>query len=193
MPAQLSLSKQRGIGLVDLMLGAAISLVMMLMILHAAVQIGEGRNAHREGERLNQGAAALQSLLEQSGASIINSGSAAGFANVYAPTASELKAAGYLPQYWNPAMPFGGNAQFTVRRGLSNDLLGLVCDSNSLVRRGVAAPDLAAKIVKASQGRGIMTSVVNPSQMNGPGMLNVTAPISGPAIVCAWAYLPSPN
>lgn len=187
------INAQKGFALVDLMLGTAVSLVMMMGILRATAMVGEGRNAHREGDRLSQGAAALQYLFNNAGSSIITSGSAVGFANVYTPTVNELKAAGYLPQYWNPTLPFGGTAQFTVQRGVGNDLLGLVCDTSSMVRHGVVAPDLAAKVVKASQGTGVMTSQINPGKLNGPGMLNITSPINGPAVVCAWAYLPSPS
>ncbi|MCU6502315.1 hypothetical protein LPN04_31420 [Rugamonas sp. A1-17] len=186
-------TRMSGFGLIDLMLGTAVSLMMMLFILHAVNQISVGRNVHREGDRLSRGAAALQAMINNLGSSIVSSGSAAGFANAYTPTEAELKAAGYMPKYLSTTLPFGGVMQFTVQRGPNNDLLGLACDSQSVTMSGKIAPDVAAKIVKATHGAGVMTSQSNPTVMNGPGMLNVASPISGPAVVCAWAYLPNPN
>lgn len=186
-------TRVNGFGLIDLILGTAVSLLMMLFILQAVTQISVGRNVHREGDRLARGAAALQAMVNNLGASIVNSGSAAGFANAYAPTEGELKTAGFMPKYLSTTLPFGGVMQFTIQRGPNNDLLGLACDSKSVTMSGKIAPDVAVKIVKATHGAGVMTSQGNPTIMNGPGMLNVASPISGPAVVCAWAYLPNPN
>lgn len=184
--------QHKGFGLIDLMLGMAVSMLMLLLVVRAVNQIGEGRTAQRQGDRLYQGAIALQTYIERSGLSIIGSGSVAGFSNAYAPSIAELKNAGYLPPFWSPNLPFGGIAQFSVRRGPNNDLLGLVCDTSSLTRSGAVAPDLAAKIAKAAHGRGLMTSQAAPTILNGPGMTNVQAPLNAPAIACAWAYLPAP-
>ena len=178
--------------LIDLVIGAFIAMMMLGAYLQVATKVSEGRTAHREGARLAAGAAALQEYLIQRGASLVNSGTAAGFTTPFAPAAADLKKAGFMPLYLNMTTPYGGNMQFVVRRGIKNDLLGLACDSAPITRAGQPAPDLAARIVAASDGTGMMTSIVNPAVLNGPGMSNVASPIAAAAIVCAWAFLPNP-
>lgn len=185
-------AKERGSALIDLIFGGYIGMLLMLMILHAIAAIHVGRLAHLEGARLAAGAKALQSLFNNHGATIVASGMADGFATPYAPTTAELKDAGYMPRYLNVALPFGGTMQFTVRRNAENDLIGLACDSKSFTKAGQAAPDIAAKVMAASSGLGLMTSAAGPATLNGAVITNVVSPISGPAVVCAWAFLPDP-
>lgn len=179
--------------LIDLVIGAFIAMMMLGAYLQVATRVSEGRTAHREGARLAAGAAALHEYLLRRGAGIILNGTAAGFATPYAPSEANLKDAGFMPRYLSMITPYGGTMQFVVRRGIKNDLLGLACDSAAITRAGQPAPDIAAKVVAASEGTGMMTSIVNPGVLNGPGMSNVASPINGAAIVCAWAFLPNPG
>lgn len=185
-------AKERGSALIDLIFGGFMSMLLMLIILRAIAAVNVGRTAHREGAHLALGARALQTLLYKQGASIVMNGTAAGFTTPYAPTGTELRAAGYLPKFVRTTTPFGGTLQFTVRRSAANDLLGLACESNSVTKRGAPAPDIAAQVMSASGGTGLMTTTVAPAVLNGPGMPNIASPISGPAVVCAWAYLSNP-
>lgn len=184
--------RQVGASLIDLVIGVAIGMLAMIFISNVMAELVAGRAAHKEGGRLAEAAGALQHLLDQHGAEIVANGAVAGFANVFAPTALEMKAMGYLPQYLNTSLPSGGSIQLLVRKNANNDLTGLACDNQPVMRKGTPSAIQAAKIVRAANGYGLMTSPVDPNTLNGPGMQNVLSPISATTIVCAWAYLPSP-
>lgn len=179
--------------LIDLVIGAFIGMLMLGAYLKVAVAVDAGRRTHREGARLAAGAAALREYLQQRGVSLITSGTAAGFINPFEPSEANLKDAGFMPRYVGTRMPYGGTMTFSVRRSARNDLLGLACDDTPITRAGQPAPDLAAKIMAASEGTGLMTSIANPGVLNGPGMANVASPVAAAAIVCAWAFLPNPT
>jgi hypothetical protein len=181
-----------GAMLIDLVIGVFIGMMMLGAYLQVATSISVGRTAHREGARLAAGAAALQKYLIQRGASIVSTGTASGFVKPLEPSDTELKQQGFIPPYLSMTMPFGGTMQFAVQRSANNDLLGLACDSSPLLKAGQPAPDLAAKVMAASSGTGLMSSIANPARLNGPGMADVVSPINSPAIVCAWAFLPNP-
>jgi hypothetical protein len=182
-----------GAMLIDLVIGVFIGMMMLGAYLKVATSISVGRTVHREGARLAAGAAALQKYLVHRGASIVISGTAAGFVKPFVPSDTELKQQGFMPPYLSMKMPFGGTMQFEVRRSANNDLLGLACDRVPILKAGQPAPDLAAKVVAASSGTGLMSSIANPARLNGPGMADVASPFNSPAIVCAWAFLPNPG
>lgn len=179
--------------LIDLVIGAFIGMLMLGAYLKVAVAVNEGRSAHREGARLAAGAAALRAYLQQRGATLISSNTASGFSKPFEPSETELKNAGFMPRYATTRMPSGGTMRFAVRRGTNNDLLGLACDDTPITRAGQPAPDLAAKMMSAAEGTGLMTSIASPTVLNGPGMAGVASPVAGAAMVCAWAFLPNPT
>lgn len=177
--------------MIELLLAVAAGMFFisaMMISVSNAVALGKSK---REGAQLALGAKALDSYLSKMGVSIQTNGTAVGFASALNPTAAELKAGFYLPQYLPNTTPFGGTLSFIVRRGPKNDLLGFVCDSQNITERGATSPHLAGEVVSAAGGAGLRTSIANPGELNGAGFTGVASPINGPAIVCAWAYLPN--
>ena len=185
--------QQSGSMLLDLIFGGAIAMMMLAMFFQVSVQVDQGRQAHREGVKLAAGAAGLQTYLAAQGSSIVTSGTASGFMDPYRPRIDELQAAGYLPQFVTASTPFGGALAFSVRRGVNNDLMGLACDSSNLTQGGKPSELLAAKVMAAAGGAGLRTSAAAPSVLNGAAFQNVTSPVAGAAIVCAWSFIPNPS
>ena len=187
------LKHQRGSMIIDLIIGVGISLMMLAWLANLAVGFNESRKADRQGTRLAAGASALQSLLNKHGATIVSAGIVPGFANIYAPTAAELRAASFLPTFVGTTLPFGGNMSFVVRKGANNDLLGIACGDTSIMQRDQVAPHLAGLTVASVGGNGLRTSIAVPSQLSGTAFQGIVSPVTGGAIVCAWAFLPNPT
>lgn len=178
--------------MIELTIAVMIGMLFMSMMMTAISNVVALGKAKRAGAQLAAGAAALDSYLRVHGESIARYGTASGFTDPFTPTVTALKNGAYLAGYVPSTTPFGGALTFVVRKGTKNDLFGLVCDTQSVMQRGVASPYLAGEVVMAAQGTGLRTSIANPGQLNGPGFANVASPISGPAIVCAWAYRANP-
>lgn len=185
-------SRQSGSSLIELTIAVMAGMLFMSMLMTAISNVVALGKAKRAGAQLAAGAAALDSYLRIHGESIARYGTATGFADPFAPSAEALKAGAYLAAYVPSSTPFGGNLAFVVRKGIRNDLLGLVCGTRDVTERGVPSPYLAGEVVMAAQGAGLRTSIANPGQLNGPGFVNVASPVNGPAIVCAWAYRANP-
>jgi len=178
--------------MIELMIAATAGIFFMSMLMTAISNLAALGKAKREGAQLAAGAAALDSYLKTHGVSIVKNGTAPGFVDPYRPTVTDLKKGFYLPSYVSPTTAFGGALSFVVRKGPRNDLFGLVCDTQNITERGQPSPQLAGEVVMAANGSGLRTSIAGPGTLNGPGFAGVPSPISGPAIVCAWAYLANP-
>lgn len=185
-------ARQTGSSLIELTIAVMAGMMFMSMMMTAISNVVALGKAKRAGAQLAAGAAALDSYLKVHGESIARYGTAAGFTDPFAPAIDKLKNGAYLAGYVPAATPFGGELIFVVRKGIKNDLLGLVCGTRDITQRGVASPYLAGEVVMAAQGAGLRTSIANPGQLNGPGFVNIASPVSGPAIVCAWSYRANP-
>lgn len=183
------LKKQGGTMVMDLMLGCALAMGLILALGQITVELKKGREAHRQGTRLSAGAAALESMLEKHASTLATSGSAPGFINALSPTAAELRDNGFLPSFVSTQMPFGGTMKFTVRVGANKDLLGLACGDTSVLTLGQPGSRIAGQIMHAAEGRGLRTTAATPGMLSGPGFQDIPSPINGAAIVCAWAAL----
>jgi hypothetical protein len=179
--------------LLDLIIGAAVAIMIMSVLIQASTQIAIGHRVHREGYKLAVSSTALQNYLNAKGELIINTGSASGFANAYSPQLEELQAAGYMPTFITARTPFGGTLTFIVRRGVQNDLMALACDNQNVTYGSQASEYIAAKVVSAAGGNGLKTNSSSPTILNGPSFTGIVSPISGDAIVCTWAFLPRPS
>lgn len=186
------MKNQRGSALVDLIIGVSLTMMMLAWLAKLSVGFNESRMADRQGTRLAAGANALQNLFNKHGATIASSGIVPGFSNIYAPTAEELRATSFLPTFVGTSMPFGGNMTFVVRKGANNDLMGIVCGDTSIALRGEPAPHIAGVVVASTGGSGMRTSIAVPSELNGTTFQGIVSPVTGPAVVCAWAFLPNP-
>lgn len=184
--------KQSGSSLVEMTVSMALGMLCLGAIMMGASNLIFMSKAAREGSHLAEGVTAMDSYLRTNGRSIIVNGTAPGFPNPYQPTAAQLKAGNFLSSFVSNATPFDGALQFTVRHGTGNDLLGLVCDTQTITQSGQPSPQLAAEVVMAAKGTGLRTSIAQPGVLNGPGQVGIVSPINGPSIVCAWAYLPAP-
>lgn len=187
------MKNQRGAAIVDLIIGVGITLMMLVWMAQLSVAFNESRKADRQGTRLAAGANALQDLFNKHGATIASAGVVPGFANIYAPTAIELRTASFLPTFVGTSMPYGGNMSFVVRKGANNDLLGIVCGDGNITKHDQPAPHLAGLIERFIGGNGLRTSIAFPSQLSGVAFQDIVSPVSGSAIVCAWAFLPNPT
>lgn len=185
------MTKQSGSALVGLMITVIATGLIMSLVMSAVSGTATLGRAKREGDQLAAAANGLQSYLDTLGASIIQTGTASGFADAYHPTYSELKAKTYLFSFTPPATPFGGTLSFTIIKGAKNDLLGLACDTANVTENGQPSPRLAGEVASAAAG-GLRTSISNPTVLSGANFPSVPSPIAGPAIVCAWAYLANP-
>lgn len=183
--------KQGGFSLVGVMIGMAATSLMMSMLMTSTAKVTTLHRAGREGHDLARGAAALQSYLNLYGAAIVTGGGVPGFSDPYHPTMVEMKANTFLPSFTPSITAFGGTLHFTVRRGPKNDLLGLVCDTVNITEGGAASPQLAGEVAAAAKG-GLRTSIADPNTLNGAAFSSIPSPVSGPAIVCAWAYVSNP-
>lgn len=186
-------TKQSGESLVGLIVALAIGLGATAIFFEFVSRVIALDKAEREAQQLARGAEALQSMLRKHGASIIKTGTASGFVNPLKPTFAELKAGFYLPPVMRPSTPFNGTLDFTIRRGTKNDLFGLVCDTQNITQKGVPSPQLAGEVMMAAGGVGLRTSIATPNLLSGKGHSGVPSPLSGPAIVCAWAYIGAPT
>jgi hypothetical protein len=184
--------KQSGSSLVEITVAMALGMLCLGAIMSGVSNLISMSKAAREGSHLAEGVTAMDSYLKTNGASIVVNGTAPGFPNPYQPTAAQLKAGTFLASFISDTTPFGGTLQFTVRRGPRNDLLGLVCDTQTITQSGQPSPQLAAEVVMAANGAGLRTSIAEPGVLNGPGQVGIVSPVNGPSIVCAWAYLPTP-
>lgn len=185
-------TKQSGSGLVETLVSVALGVVVLGAVMHGLGNVISLNKAAREGEHLAEGAAALDSYLKTHGLSIVKNLAVTGFPVPLQPTMEQLKAGTFMPRFIPDTTPFNGKLQFTIRKGVRNDLFGLACDTQNIMKGSVPAPDLAGAVIVAANGAGVRTSVIGPSLLNGPGQVSIPSPITGPAIVCAWAYLPSP-
>jgi len=183
--------KQSGSSLVEITVSMALGMLCLGAIMAGVSNLIAMSKAAREGEHLAEGVKAMESYLKTNGVSIIVNGTAPGFPSPYQPTTAQLKAGTFLASFVSNTTPFSGTLQFTVRRGPRNDLLGLVCDTQTITQSGQPSPQLAAEVMAAT-GTGLRTSIAEPGVLNGPGQAGIISPINGPSIVCAWAYLPSP-
>lgn len=186
-------AKQSGSSLIETLVSVMLGIAFMSGCMYAINHYKMLNKAAREGEILAEGALALDSYLKAHGLSIVNNGTAAGFPSPLQPTVDQLQAAGFLPRFTPARTPFDGTLQFTVRKGAGNDLLGLVCDTQTITNAGDPSPQLAGAVVMAANGAGLRTSVAAPTVLNGPAHAGITSPITGPSVVCAWAYLAKPN
>lgn len=186
------LGRQSGSSMLELMIAVAASIMLMSALMSALANVIALGKAKREGAMLADGAAALDSYLKTQGVLIVNSGIPVGFIDPLNPTYAQLKAGSYLPSFAPPTSAFGGTWTFTIRKGVKNDLFGLVCDTQNITEAGAPSPQLAGEVVMAANGSGLRTSIVGPTTLNGPGFTGIASPINGPAIVCAWAYLANP-
>jgi hypothetical protein len=184
--------KQSGSSLVEITVSMALGMLCLGAIMAGVSNIIAMSKAAREGAHLAEGVTAMESYLKTHGVSIIVNGTAPGFPNPYQPNSAQLKGNTFLASFVANTTPFGGTLQFTVRRGPRNDLLGLVCDTQTITQSGQPSPQLAAEVLAAAGGTGLRTSIAEPGVLNGPGQAGIISPISGPSIVCAWTYLPSP-
>lgn len=183
--------KQGGFSLVGVMVAMASTGLLMSMLMTSTSSVMALHRAGREGQGLTRGAAALHSYLKLHGVAIVTGSGVDGFVDPYRPTMAELKAKTFLPSFMPNITAFGGTFNFTVRRGAQNDLLGLVCDTVSITEGGVVSPQMAGQVIAAAKG-GLRTSIADPNTLNGAAFTSIPSPINGPAIVCAWAYVPNP-
>lgn len=186
-------SKQAGSSMVELIVAVTIGMFAMSAFFETISRLTALDKAKREAAQLSYGAAALQSMLKNHGANIIKTGTASGFVNPLKPTFSELKAGRYLPPFAKQTSAFNGSLDFTIRRGAKNDLFGLVCDTQSITERGAPATWLASEVMMAADGLGLRTSIATPTTLSGQAFSGVLSPITGPAVVCAWAYVGAPT
>lgn len=152
--------------------------------------------AKREGAMLAKGKIALDSYLKNYGVSLATNGTAGSFINPFTPSFQDLKTANFLPTYMPAKTAFDGSWKFYVVKGPKNDLLGFVCDTQTITARGVASPALAGEVMLAAGGAGLRTSIANPGILTGPGYPGgIASPLipSTPVTVCAWSYLPNPT
>jgi hypothetical protein len=177
--------------IIDLIIGCALAMVMLLVIASVSSELERGRKAHLQGSRLAAGAAALEAMLEKHGASIAATGSAPGFTSATSPSEADLRSNGFLPSFVSTQMPLGGTMTFFVRVGANKDLLGLACGNRSVITMGEPGSRVAGQIMHAANGLGLRTNVGTPGILNGPGFQGIASPINGPAIICAWAALPT--
>ncbi|HYD60572.1 MAG TPA: hypothetical protein VEC35_09470 [Noviherbaspirillum sp.] len=185
--------RQSGASLVDLMSAASVAYLMLGLFIWVVGYADFARSANREGQFLAKAAAGLQNYLDARGRQIVVNGTTAGFADPYNPTLAELRAAGFMPPNSLAATPNGGTLVFTVRRGLGNDLLGLVCDNQNIRHRGQPSETKAAYVVAAAGGTGLRTRPANTGTLFGTAFQGgITSPVAGAAIVCAWAAVPNP-
>lgn len=175
----------------DLMLGCALAMGLLLAFGEITVLLDKGREAHRQGSRLSAGAAALEAMLEKHALTLATSGSAPGFVNALSPTAAELRDNGFLPSFVSTEMPFGGVMRFTIRVGANRGLFGLACGDTSVLTMGQPGSSVAGQIMHAANGRGLRTTAALPGILSGPSFQDTPSPFNGPAIVCAWAALPA--
>lgn len=185
------MKKQGGAMVIDLIIGCAFAMGMLLVIASINLELNRGRLAHLQGSRLAAGAAALEALFEKHGATIAATGSAPGFSSATSPSETDLRNNGFLPSFVSTQMPFGGTMTFHVRIGANRDLLGLACGNTSVVTGNIPGGRVAGQIMHAANGLGLRTSIGTPGILNGPGFQNIPSPINGPAIVCAWTALPT--
>jgi hypothetical protein len=186
-------AKQSGTSLVETLVSVVLGIAFMSGTIYAINHATMLNKTAREGELLAEAALGLDAYLKAHGKTIVLNGTAPGFSNPLQPTLDQLKATDFLPRYTPARTPFDGSLQFTVRKGAKNDLLGLVCDTQTITHAGDPSPQLAGAVVKAANGAGLRTSVGSPGVLNGPAHAGIVSPISGPSVVCAWAYLANPT
>lgn len=179
---------------IDVLIACAIGMMMMSVLNVMASRIKQGRVIQITADRLAVGAKSLQAYLNSQGTSIITTGSAPGFVNALTPTPAELTAKNFAPAYLNTMLPLNGGAMtFIIYRRANLDLVGLACNNKNLYLHGIPDAQLTTKVVAATGGNGMRTSIAAPGILNGIGLKNVNSPITGPSIVCAYAYYSNPT
>ncbi|WP_395398626.1 hypothetical protein ACHMW6_00300 (plasmid) [Pseudoduganella sp. UC29_106] len=174
-------NRQQGFGTIDLVVGVALSLMLLILVVEVSKGIRTKNLAFKQAEKLLVGSEAMQSYLNGEASSITASGQVA---------EATLKSKGYLGQFVSSTLPMGGQLVYFVRKNTAGDLIGLACGNSNVTVSGVPSYAVAAAVVDAMQGSGLRTSQADPNQLNGRGFQTMQSPVPGAAIVCSWAYLP---
>ncbi|MDO8336489.1 MAG: hypothetical protein Q7T74_06970 [Candidatus Saccharibacteria bacterium] len=184
--------RQRGNLIIESIIVLAILMVITLVAVAIARFVNQSNLVYRERVILTAAVEGVNRYFVKNGESIVSFGSAPGFADPLSPTVTELISKGFFPPTFSGNTPSGGNLLIVVRRGVSNDLTGIVCDNKTIQENGKDSFSLAAKIALATPS-GVSTSPLDTATLNGSTFKGIGSPFSSPALACAIAYLPAPT